>query len=91
MSVGTLSEVADAAKLAAPSLLLNLGPQPAFSGPVLLAYGERDRILPDVAQTMSRVKSDLPQAELHPLPDCEHFLQEDCPDKVDAILAAFLS
>lgn len=63
---------------------------PSFSGPVLLAYGERDRILPDVAKTMSRVKEDLPQAEIHPLPACGHFLQEDCPERVSQLLRGFL-
>jgi haloalkane dehalogenase len=64
---------------------------PSFTGPVLLAYGERDRILPDVAKTMSRVKADLPQAELRPLAGCGHFLQEDCPEEVGTVLAEFLA
>ena len=64
---------------------------PSFTGPALLAYGEGDRILPDVAKTMSRVSSDLPRAELRPLGDCGHFLQEDCPDEVGRVLAEFLA
>lgn len=64
---------------------------PSFSGPVLLAYGEGDRILPDVVKTMRRVSADLPQTKLHPLSGCGHFLQEDCPDEVGEILAEFLA
>ena len=63
---------------------------PSFEVPVLLAYGERDRILPDVAKTMARVKRDLPQAALRPLPDCGHFLQEERPKELGEMLAAFL-
>lgn len=62
---------------------------PAYRGPVRVIYGERDWILPDVAKTMARVKRDLPQAEITALPDCGHFLQEDAPDRVGELLAAF--
>ena len=62
---------------------------PRFEGPTRLIYGERDRILPDVARTMARVKRDLPQAEVTALPDCGHFLQEDAPGPVGAALAEF--
>ena len=37
--------------------------------PVRLIYGEDDRILPDVAQTMARVKATLPHAELTSIPN----------------------
>jgi pimeloyl-ACP methyl ester carboxylesterase len=40
---------------------------------------------------MGRVKADLPQSDVRPLPDYGHFLQEDCPDEVAAILAEFLA
>ena len=43
-------------------------------------YGAQDRILPDVAETMARVKEDLPQAEVTALPECGHFLQEEAPE-----------
>ena len=49
--------------------------------PVRVVYGERDRILPDVAETMARVKRDVPQAEVTALPDCGHFLQEEAPER----------
>jgi len=64
---------------------------PALRGPVLAAYGEKDRILPDVAKTMRRVARDLPQTELMAIADCGHFLQEERPDQVGQILADFLS
>lgn len=64
---------------------------PSISTPVRIVYGERDRILPDVAKTMQRVMQDLPQAELTALPNCGHFLQEDDPDEVGHVLADFFS
>ncbi len=64
---------------------------PTFDVPVRCIYGERDRILPDVARTMARVKRDLPQAVVTALPDCGHFLQEDAPVEVARLLAEFFS
>jgi pimeloyl-ACP methyl ester carboxylesterase len=46
---------------------------PSLTMPVRVIYGERDRILPDVAETMARVQADLPQAEVTALPDCGQF------------------
>jgi pimeloyl-ACP methyl ester carboxylesterase len=57
--------------------------------PVRLLYGERDRILPDVAKTMRKVAERVPQAELSTLPDCGHFCQEERPDEIGAELARF--
>ena len=64
---------------------------PSLRMPVRIIYGERDRILPDVAQTMARVKRDLPQAEVTALPDCGHFLQEEAPERIGEELAAFFA
>jgi pimeloyl-ACP methyl ester carboxylesterase len=64
---------------------------PSLRMPVRILYGERDRILPDVAQTMARVKQDLPQAEVTALPDCGHFLQEEAPDRIGEELATFFA
>jgi haloalkane dehalogenase len=64
---------------------------PSLGIPVRVIYGERDRILPDVRETMSRVKQDLPQAEVTALPECGHFLQEEAPDEVGALLARFFA
>jgi pimeloyl-ACP methyl ester carboxylesterase len=64
---------------------------PSLEVPVRVVYGERDRILPDVKETMTRVKQDLPQAEVTALPECGHFLQEEAPDEVGALLARFFA
>jgi haloalkane dehalogenase len=63
---------------------------PSLRMPVRVIYGEQDRILPDVGETMTRVKQDLPQAEVTALP-CGHFLQEEAPDEVGALLAQFFA
>ncbi len=62
-----------------------------FKVPVRLIYGENDRILPDIAETMKRIKQDLPQAEITSLPNCGHFLQEDEPEKLGELLAEFMN
>ena len=64
---------------------------PELQWPVRAVYGERDRILPDVAKTMAKVKRDIPHAEVIPLPGLGHFLQEDDPEKVGDLLAEFFS
>ncbi|HET8679053.1 MAG TPA: alpha/beta fold hydrolase [bacterium] len=64
---------------------------PTLRIPVRVVYGARDRLLPDVADTMARVKVDLPQAEVTVLPDCGHFLQEEAPAEVGELLARFFA
>src|SRR2546423_5655230 len=64
---------------------------PTLELPVRIVYGERDRVLPDVADTMQRVRRDLPHAEVTALPDCGHFLQEEAPEQVGELLAAFFA
>ena len=64
---------------------------PAFEGPVRILYGERDRILPDVAQTMARVKADLPQAEVTSFPEAGHFLQEEVGPEIGVALSEFFA
>lgn len=59
--------------------------------PVRIVYGARDWILPDIATTVDRLRTDVPQAEVTALPDCGHFLQEDRPEEIGELLAAFLS
>ena len=59
--------------------------------PVRLIYGEQDRILPDIAETMARMKKDLPQATVTALPHCGHFLQEEAPEEIGELLATFFA
>jgi haloalkane dehalogenase len=56
---------------------------------VRVVYGERDRVLPDVADTFARLGRDLPTATVTALPNCGHFLQEDDPGRVGELLADF--
>lgn len=62
---------------------------PEIEVPVKLLYGEKDRILPDVARTMRKVAEQVPQAELSTLPDAGHFCQEERPQEIGTQLAAF--
>ena len=59
--------------------------------PVRIIYGERDEILPDIAETVASLEEDLPRAQVTALPDCGHFLQEEAPDRVGELLASFFS
>ena len=64
---------------------------PTLRIPVRVVYGARDRLLPDVGDTMARVKMDLPQADVTVLPECGHFLQEEAPAPVGELLARFFA
>jgi haloalkane dehalogenase len=64
---------------------------PSVEVPVRVIYGERDQILPDIAETMVRVKRDVPHAEVTSLPNCGHFLQEEEPEEIGAQLARFFA
>jgi len=64
---------------------------PALQIPVRIVYGVQDRLLPDIAETVDRLRTDLPQAEVTSLPDAGHFVQEDAPDQVSALLADFFA
>jgi pimeloyl-ACP methyl ester carboxylesterase len=63
---------------------------PRVEVPVRIVYGERDRILPDVARTMRKVAADLPsEPQVTTLADCGHFIQEERPAEIAEMLAAF--
>lgn len=62
---------------------------PGLTVPVRVVYGAQDRLLPDIAETVARLRLDLPQAEVTELPDCGHFLQEEAPGQVGELLAEF--
>ena len=64
---------------------------PSLRVPVRVVYGEQDRILPDVADTMARVQKDVPHAVVTALPDCGHFLQEEAPREIGELLAEFFA
>ena len=64
---------------------------PSLRVPVRVIYGAQDRILPDIADTMARVKADLPQSEVTVLPDCGHFLQEEAGGEIGTLLARFFA
>jgi haloalkane dehalogenase len=64
---------------------------PSLEVPVRVVYGEQDRILPDIAETMARVKRDVPHAEVTALPGSGHFLQEEEPAEIGELLADFFA
>lgn len=64
---------------------------PKLDIPVQVIYGKNDKILPKVADTMARVKKDLPQAKVTALDDCGHFLQEDKPLEIAQLMSTFYS
>lgn len=63
----------------------------SIQAPVRIIYGEQDRILPDIADTVRRLQQDFPAAVVTALPHCGHFLQEDDPDAVAQLMAEFFS
>lgn len=62
----------------------------SFEGPIQIIYGENDKILPKVSETMKKVKKNLPQANIVAIPNCGHFLQEDSPEQVSEIILEFM-
>jgi haloalkane dehalogenase len=63
---------------------------PELKLPVRVIYGVHDPLLP-VAQGFARLKRDLPQTVVTPLDSCGHFLQEEAPEEVGALLAQFFA
>ena len=49
--------------------------------PTVLIWGTRDRAFGG-RSVIERWRSDFPDAELHTLPEANHFIQEDAPDEI---------
>ncbi|MDX1959795.1 MAG: alpha/beta fold hydrolase [Leptospiraceae bacterium] len=49
----------------------------SFNKPIRIIYGAEDRILPEIQNTVSKLKKDLSHAESYMLENCGHFLQEE--------------
>jgi len=64
---------------------------PTLEAPVRIVYGAQDRLLTDIAETVARLRVDLPQAEVTELPEAGHFVQEDASDEVGTLLAHFFA
>ena len=64
---------------------------PLFTGPVQIIYGQKDKILPDVKETIDRVKNDLPQAKVNVITDGGHFLQEEVSKEICQALLEFIT
>jgi len=62
-----------------------------FNGPVQIIYGENDKILPKVSDTMKKVKKDLPQCNINSIPNCGHFLQEEHPKQISKTILEFMN
>lgn len=61
-----------------------------FKGPVLILYGQDDKILPKVRDTMRQVKTDLPQSKIISFPNCGHFLQEEVSPQLSQAILNFM-
>ncbi len=59
--------------------------------PVRVVYGTDDQVLPDVADTMTRLAADVPQTEVTALDGCGHFLQYEAADQVAPLLTEFFA
>jgi pimeloyl-ACP methyl ester carboxylesterase len=59
--------------------------------PIRVVYGAQDRILPDMPATFARLQAQLPQTEVTDLPEAGHFCQEEEPEAIGELLAAFFA
>jgi pimeloyl-ACP methyl ester carboxylesterase len=60
---------------------------PHLGFPLFAVVGERDRVLPDITRTMTRLAADVPAARIDVLPDAGHFVSIEEPALVGALLA----
>ena len=56
--------------------------------PTLIVWGMRDPALPP--KLLVGMKRDIPQAEVVELPDCGHFVPEECPDELAGAIDSFV-
>jgi haloalkane dehalogenase len=56
--------------------------------PILLVWGMQDRVLP--ASVLRMWQRTYPSATTHEIEDASHFLQEDAPERIVALIEAFL-
>jgi len=63
----------------------------SFTGPIQIIFGEKDKILPNVSQTMEKVKKNLPQSQITSIPNCGHFLQEEYPKEISKTVLDFMN
>ena len=64
---------------------------PELRTPLFIVYGVQDRVLPDVAETMTRIQRDVPGATVTAVPHGGHFVMEDDPGTVGAKLEQFVA
>jgi epoxide hydrolase 4 len=60
-----------------------------IEAPTLLVWGMRDPVLP--ASILAGIERDIPQARAVRLPDCGHFVPEECPDDMAGAIESFLT
>jgi pimeloyl-ACP methyl ester carboxylesterase len=64
------------------------GPGRRIEMPTLIVWGMKDPALPP--KLLVGMKRDIPQAEIVELPDCGHFVAEQCPDALATAILDFL-
>ncbi|MEX2555467.1 MAG: alpha/beta hydrolase [Actinomycetota bacterium] len=60
-----------------------------IEAPTLLVWGMRDPVLPE--SILTGIERDIPQARAVRLPDCGHFVPEECPDETAGAIEYFLT
>lgn len=60
-----------------------------IEAPTLLVWGMRDPVLPE--SILAGIERDIPQARAVRLPDCGHFVPEECPGEMAGAIESFLT